>query len=132
MLLIECPFVSHNANVLFFQNMGIDNIERHQFFCQDLEELPNIEAKINALKKNPTYRKNKHYLKLLDGSRFMSSMITIPSPDKPSIILRVKRNSQEMKEIRSKYRVSQSEFIMQMDELHVQKSRLQEQLFNDT
>ena len=35
-----------------------------------------------------------------------------------------------MKEIRSKYGVSQSEFNVQMDELHNKKDRLQEQLFN--
>jgi hypothetical protein len=95
-----------------------------------LLEILHLEAKINTLRKNPIYRKNKHYLKLLDGSRFGSSMMTIPSPDEPSIMLRVKKNSREMREIRSKYGVSQSKFILQMDELHSQKARLQEQLFN--
>jgi hypothetical protein len=95
-----------------------------------LLEILHLEAKINTLRKNPTYRKNKHYLNLLDGSRFGSSMISIPSPDDPSIMLRIKKNSREMKEIRSKYSISQSEFNVQMDELHSQKGRLQEQLFN--
>jgi len=95
-----------------------------------LLEILHLEAEINTLRKNPTYRKNKHYLSLLDGSRFGSSTISIPSPDDPSMTLRIKKNSREMNEIRSKYRVSQSEFNEQMDELHSQKGRLQEQLFN--
>ena len=95
-------------------------------------EILQLEEKINTLEKNPTYRKNKHYLNILDGSRFGSSMISIPSPDEPTIMLRIKKNSQEMKKIRSKYGVSQSEFKMQMDELHSQKVKLQEKLFNYT
>ena len=93
-------------------------------------EILHLEAKINTLSKNPTYRKNKHYLNILDGTRFGSSMISIPSPDEPSIVLRIRKNSREMKEIHSKYRVSQSEFNVQMGELYSQKVRLQEQLFN--
>ncbi len=94
-----------------------------------LREILHLEGKINMLRKNPTYRKNKHYLNLLDGSRFGSSMISIPSPDEPSKMLRVRKNSREMKEIRSKYGVSQSELNVQIDDLHSQKTRLQEQLF---
>ena len=96
-----------------------------------LLEILHLEVKISTLRKNPTYRKNKHYLNLLEGSRFGSSMMSIPSPDKPSIMLRVKKNSREMKEIRSKYGVSQAKFNLQMDDLHNQKARLQEQLFNN-
>jgi hypothetical protein len=96
-----------------------------------LLEILNLEVKITTLRKNPAYIKNKHYLNLLEGSRFGSSMISIPSPDEPSKMLRIRKNSQEMKEIRSKYGVSQSEFKVQMDDLHSQKARLQEQLFNN-
>jgi len=95
-----------------------------------LLEILHLEVKITTLRKNPTYRKNKHYLNLIDGIRFGSSMISIPSPDKPLKMLRIKKNSREMKEIRSKYGVIQSEFNVQIDELHNQKARLQEQLFN--
>ena len=95
-----------------------------------LIEILNLEVKISTLRKDPEYRKNKHYLNLLGGSRFGSSMISIPSPDDPSKMLRIKNNSQEMKEMRLKYRVSQSEFNLQMDELHNKKGRLQEQLYN--
>jgi hypothetical protein len=97
-----------------------------------LLEILQLEEKINTLGKNPTYRKNKHYLNLLDRSRFGSSMISVPSPDEPTIMLRIKINSQEMKEIHSKYGIRQSEFTMQMDELHSQKARLHEQLFKYT
>ena len=93
-------------------------------------EILNLEAEINILRKNPTYRKNKNYLNLLDGSRFGSVMMSIPSLDDPSIMVRIRKNSREMKELRSEYRVSQSEFTVQMDELHSQKARLQEQLFD--
>ena len=95
-----------------------------------LLEILNLESKITALRKNPTYRKNKHYLDLLDKGRYGSSMMSIPSPDDPSIMLRIRKHSREMKEIRSKYGVSQSEFNALMDELYSQKGRLQEQLFN--
>jgi hypothetical protein len=97
-----------------------------------LLEILNLEAKITTLRKNPAYLKNKHYLNLLDGSRFGSSMISIPSPDEPSKMLRIRKNSREMKEIRSVYGLSQSKFNLQMDDLHSQKARLQEQLFNNT
>ena len=95
-----------------------------------LLEILNLEVKITTLRKNPAYLKNKHYLNLLEGIRLGSSMISIPSPDEPSKMLRIRKNSREMKEIRSEYRVSQSEFTVQMDELHSQKARLQEQLFD--
>ena len=95
-------------------------------------EILHLEGKINILRKNPAYLKNKHYLNLLEGSRFGSSMISIPSPDEPSIMLRIRKNSREMKEIRSEYGLSQSNFNVQMDDLHSQKARLQEQLFNYT
>lgn len=94
-----------------------------------LLEILHLEARITTLRKNPAYLKNKHYLNLLDGSRFGSSMISIPSPDEPSKMLRIRKNSREMKEIRSKYGVNQSELNVQMDDLHSQKARLQEQLF---
>ena len=97
-----------------------------------LLELLNLEAKITTLRKNPAYLKNKHYLNILDGSRFGSSMISIPSPDEPSKMLRIRKNSREMKEIRSEYGLSQSKFNVQMDDLHSQKARLQERLFNYT
>jgi hypothetical protein len=94
-----------------------------------LLEILHLEARITTLRKNPVYLKNKHYLNLLDGSRFGSSMISIPSPDEPSKMLRIRKNSREMKEIRSKYGVNQSELNVQMEDLHSQKARLQEQLF---
>lgn len=94
-----------------------------------LLEILHLEARITTLMKNPVYLKNKHYLNLLDGSRFGSSMISIPSPDEPSKMLRIRKNSREMKEIRSKYGVNQSELNVQMEDLHSQKARLQEQLF---
>lgn len=95
-----------------------------------LLEILNLDVEISTLRKDPRYRKNKHYLNLLEGSRFGSSMISIPSLDDPSKMLRIRNNSREMKEIRSKYRVSQSELNLEMDELHNKKSRLQKQLFN--
>ncbi len=105
-----------------------------KFFLTDrtkiLREILNLEVKITTLMKNPAYKKNKHYLNLLDGSKVGSSMISIPSPDEPSKMLRIRKNSREMKEIRSKYGVIQSEFSVQINELHSQKDRLQEQLFN--
>ena len=95
-----------------------------------LLEILHLETEIDTLRKNPTYRKNKHYLNLLDGSRFGSAMMSVPSPDDPSIMVRIRKNSREMKEIRSEYGLSQSKFNVQMDDLHSQKARLQEQLFN--
>ena len=93
-------------------------------------EILQLEAEINTLRKNLTYRKNKHYLKLLDGSRFGSTMMSVPSLEDPSIMVQIRKNSREMKEIHSKYKASQSEFTVQMDDLHNQKAILQEQLFN--
>ena len=95
-------------------------------------EILHLDIQISKLRKNPAYRKNRHYLNLLEGRRFGSSMISIPSPDDPSRMLRIRKNSQEMREIRSKYGVSQSEFNLEIDELFNQKARLQEQLFNYT
>ena len=97
-----------------------------------LLEILNLEVEINELMKDPIYIKNKHYLNLLEGERFGSAMILVPSPDDPSKMLRIRNNSQEMRAIRSKYRVSQSGFDGQLDELHNKKDRLQGQLFNRT
>ncbi|EMR73917.1 hypothetical protein MCGE09_00415 [Thaumarchaeota archaeon SCGC AB-539-E09] len=95
-------------------------------------EILQLETEINTLRKNPTYRKNKHYLNLLDGRKFGSTMMSVPSLEDPSITVRIRKNSQAMKEIRSKYKASQSEFTVQIEGLHNQKARLQEQLFNYT
>jgi len=96
-----------------------------------LQEILKIEDQIKTMRVNPIYLKIKQSIDSLERARG-SIIVSIPSPDDPEKILNVRYHSREMRETISRYRERQIEFDVQMDDLYVQKARLQKQLFEYT
>ncbi len=94
-----------------------------------LREILKIESEIKMKRRDPRYVWIKHNIFTLEGRRFGSHTVSIASPDDPDAILEMRNNSQEMKDILTRYKDMQAEFDKQVDVLVVQKAKLQRQLF---
>jgi len=94
-----------------------------------LKEILDIEIKIKTMKADPAYLFIKRNLNHLETIRFGSSVVSIPSPDDPGLILNFKYNSPEFRKTISRYRERRAEFELQMDTLFVLKAELQKRLF---
>lgn len=94
-----------------------------------LDEIMRIEDQINSMRRNPTYLKIKHNLNLLEVRRFGRVSVYVASPDNLEKTLELKNKSQEMRETISRYKEMRNDFDIQMDNLYVEKMRLQVQLF---
>jgi len=87
-----------------------------------------IEGEINTIRRDPTYLKVKKNLNFLETRRHGRTTV-IASPDDLEKTLEMKNNSSEMKETILRYRERQRVFDVQVDNLHIEKERLREQLF---
>ena len=94
-----------------------------------LREILKIEGEIKMKRRDPRYVWIKHNIFSLEGRRFGSHTVSIASPDDPDIILEMRNNSQEMRDILSRYKEMRSEFDEKVDVLVVRKAKLQRQLF---
>jgi hypothetical protein len=94
-----------------------------------LREILRIEGEIKKKRREPRYVWIKHNIFSLESRRFGSHTVSIASPDDPEIILEMRNNSQEMRDILSRYKKLQSEFTVQLDEMAIRKAKLQNQLF---
>ncbi len=94
-----------------------------------LREILKIDGKIKMKRRDPRYVWIKHNIFSLEGRRFGSHTVSIASPDDPDTILEMRNNSQEMKDILTRYKDMRTEFDEQVDVLVVQKAKLQRQLF---
>jgi len=94
-----------------------------------LREILIIDNKIKKKRRDPKYIWIKHNILSLESSRFGSNLINIASPKDPDIILQIKNNSQEMRNILLCYKEMQTEFDIEVKELLVYKKKLQKQLF---
>ena len=97
-----------------------------------LQEILEIENRINVMQRNPIYRKIKYNLNYLKGGRFGSNIVPIPSPYDFDKILKIRRNSFEMRDAVLKYGERQAEFDVQIDDLLNQKAMLQKKLFKSS
>lgn len=97
-----------------------------------LDEIIRIEDQINSMRRDPTYLKIKHNLNLLEVRRFGRVTVYVASPDNLEKTLELKNKSQEMRETISRYKEMRNDFDTQMDNLYVEKVRLQGQLFKST
>lgn len=80
-------------------------------------------------RREPRYVWIKHNIFTLESRRFGAHTISIASPDDPDTMLEMRNNSQEMKDILSRYKEMQAEFTDELDELVVRKTKIQKQLF---
>jgi len=88
-----------------------------------------IEDQINTLRRDYTYLKIKSNLGYLETKRFGRGTVSVVSPDNVENFLQIMNNSELMRETISRYREILDDFDVKMDDLHVEKARLQEQLF---
>ena len=96
-----------------------------------LQEILENDAHINTMRRDPVYARIKNNLDKLEKRRFGSVTVNVPSPDDPGKVVEVRCNSSEMREIISKYKEMRAEFDVQIGELLVRKTSLQEQLFKN-
>ncbi len=94
-----------------------------------LREILKIEGEIKMKRRDPKYVWIKHNIFTLESRRFGAHTVSIASPDDPDIMLEMRNNSQEMRDILSRYTEMQTEFTDELDELVVRKTKLQKQLF---
>lgn len=94
-----------------------------------LREILRIEAEMKKKRREPRYVWIKHNIFTLESRRFGAHTISIASPDDPDTMLEMRNNSQEMKDILSRYKEMQAEFTDELDELVVRKTKIQKQLF---
>ena len=96
-----------------------------------LDEIIRIEGQINTIRRDPTYLKVKNNLNYLESRRHGRTTV-VASPDDLEKTLEMKNNSLLMRETIIRYRERQRDFDVQMDNLHIEKERLREQLFKQT
>jgi hypothetical protein len=94
-----------------------------------LEEILEIEDQINSMRRDPTYLKIKHNINHLEVRRFGRVSVYVASPDNLEKTLELKNKSQEMRDTIFLYKDMRNDFDIQMNNLYVEKTRLQEQLF---
>jgi hypothetical protein len=94
-----------------------------------LEDILDLESKINVMKKNPAHKVTQRNLKYLEEKRFGSKVITVDSPEDLGVKLSIRRNSLQFKNTILRYREKQTEFNEQMNTLTSRRERLIKQLF---
>ena len=94
-----------------------------------LREILKIEDEIKKKRREPRYVWIKHNIFSLESRRFGAHTVSIASPDDPDTTLEMRNNSQEMRDILTRYKEMQTEFTDQLDEMAVRKAKLQRQLF---
>jgi len=88
-----------------------------------------IESQIKTMRKDLTYRKIKRNLRYLEMRRFGRSTLKVASPDDLEKTLEIRSNSPEKRKITLRYKERKKDFEAQLEDLRVEKTRLQEQLF---
>jgi len=94
-----------------------------------LKEILEVEVEIEQIKRNPTYMKIAQNLKRLNRMGFGNPVMTIPSPDDLNRNLKVRRHSNEMKEIMYRYEKWQLEYEKKIKDLRKRRKDLEKQLF---
>jgi hypothetical protein len=94
-----------------------------------LEEILSIEVQIKSMRREPTYLKINRNLNHLEARRYGRNTVHVASPDNLEKTLELKNRSPEMRETISRYKEMQNNFEVQIDNLYVEKARLQDLLF---
>jgi hypothetical protein len=94
-----------------------------------LNEIMRIDGRISSLRRDNRYLTIKRDLGYLETRRYGQSMVSVVSPDDVEKSLEIRINSPLMRETITRYRKILNDFDVQMDRLHMEKAKLQEQLF---
>jgi len=88
-----------------------------------------IDDEIKRIKSDPTYRRVRRNLRILKESRTGGRLIRVRSPDDLESFIMVRRNSDEMKEVISKYEDMVEKYDKRVRSLAREKAELEKDLF---
>ncbi len=94
-----------------------------------LIKIMEIDDEIKRIRSDSTYRRVRKNLRILKESRTGGRLIRIRSPDDIDSFIMVRRNSEEMKEVLSKYEAMVEKYDKRVRKLAREKAELENYLF---
>ena len=94
-----------------------------------LIKIMEIDDEINKIKSDSTYRRVRRNLRMLKETRTGGRLIRVRSPDDIDRFIEVRRNSEEMKEVLSKYEDMSEAYTQRVRNLAEKKAELEKVLF---
>lgn len=94
-----------------------------------LIKIMEIDDEINRIKSDSTYRRVRRNLRILKEARTGGRLIRVRSPDDIDRFIDVRRNSEEMKEVLSKYEDMVEDYTQRVRNLVKEKAQLEKNLF---
>jgi len=94
-----------------------------------LIKIMEIDNEINRIKSDSTYRRVRRNLRILKEARTGGRLIRVRSPDDIDRFIEVRRNSEEMKEVLSKYEDLVDDDTQRVRNLAKEKAELEKHLF---
>jgi hypothetical protein len=88
-----------------------------------------IDDKISRIKSDSTYRRVRRNLRMLKEARTGGRLIRVRSPDDIDRFIEVRRNSEEMKQVLSKYEDMNEDYSQRVRNLANEKAELEKSLF---
>ena len=88
-----------------------------------------IDDEISRIKSDSTYRRVMRNLRMLKEARTGGRLIRVRSPDDIDRFIEVRRNSEEMKEVLSKYEDMNEDYTQRVRNLAKEKAELEKILF---
>jgi hypothetical protein len=94
-----------------------------------LIKIMKIDDEISRIKSDSTYRRVMRNLRMLKEARTGGRLIRVRSPDDIDRFIEVRRNSEEMKEVLSKYEDMNEDYTQRVRNLAKEKAELEKILF---
>jgi hypothetical protein len=94
-----------------------------------LIKIMEIDDEINRIKSDSTYRRVKRNLRILKEARTSGRLLRVRSPDDIDRFIEVRKNSEEMKEVLSKYEDMVEDYTKRVRNLAKEKAELEKILF---
>lgn len=94
-----------------------------------LIKIMEIDDEISRIKSDSTFRRARRNLRILTESRTGGRLIRVRSPDDTERFMEVRRNSEEMREVLSKYEDMVEEYTQRVRDLAEEKAELEKTLF---
>ena len=94
-----------------------------------LMKIMEIDDKISRIKSDSTYRRVRRNLRMLKEARTGGRLIRVRSPDDIDRFIEVRRNSEEMKQVLSKYEDMNEDYSQRVRNLANEKAELEKSLF---
>ena len=94
-----------------------------------LIKIMEIDDEINRIKSDSTYRRVRRNLRILKETRTGGRLIRVRSPDDIDRFIEVRKNSEEMKQVLSKYEDMVDDYTKRVRNLAKEKAELEKILF---